>query len=179
MLTCACVQCKQKLAALADWRVKKSKEEIAKALSYTCACAQCKQWSYGLYLYSVRSTSMYELSDSFDIYQTYVKKMEECLYCAKHTCDKKMEELMRAHIVKLKKPQTLPPPLLALGAAHVEKEKKPGKNAPKISTHKLSWQWNQEVDLLSTAYFVPKGHKYAVQVLEVSDILRFWRLIAR
>jgi len=34
ILTCACAQCKQKLAALADWRVKKSKEEIAKALSY-------------------------------------------------------------------------------------------------------------------------------------------------
>jgi len=106
----------QKLAALADWRVKKSTEEIAKALSY-----------------NGRTDYMYELSDSFDIYQSYVKKMEEC--------DKKMEELMRTQIVKLKKPHTLPPPL--------EKPKRSGKNAPKIPTHELSWQWNQEVDLLS------------------------------
>jgi len=106
----------QKLASLADWRVKKSKEEIAKALSY-----------------NGRTDYMYELSDSFDIYQSYIKKMEEC--------DKKMEELMRAQIVKLKKPQTSPPPL--------EKAKKNGKNAPKIPTHELSWQWNEEVDLLS------------------------------
>jgi len=132
----------QKLAALADWRVKKSKEEIAKALSY-----------------NGRTDYMYELADSFDIYQSYVKKMEEC--------DKKMEELMRAQIAKLKKPQTLPPPLLALGAAHVKKKKRPGKNAPNIPIHELSWQWNQEVDLLTTAYFVFMPFGYAVQVLEV------------
>ena len=48
---------------------------------------------------------------------------------------------MRAHIVKLKKPQTSPPPL--------EKPKRQGKNAPKIPMHELSWQWNDEVDIMS------------------------------
>jgi len=52
-----------------------------------------------------------------------------------------MEELMRAQIVKLKKPQTSPPPL--------KKAKKLSKNTPKIPIHELSWQWNQEVDLMS------------------------------
>jgi len=114
----------QKLAALADWRVKKSKDEIAKALSY-----------------NGRTDYMYELADSFDIYQSYVKKMEECDTCAAQSASKKMEELMRAQIVKLKKPQTSPPPL--------KKAKKLSKNTPKIPIHELSWQWNQEVDLMS------------------------------
>jgi hypothetical protein len=74
------------LAALADWRVKKSKEEIARALSY-----------------NGRKDYMYELSDSFDSYQSYVKRIQ--------ACDKQMEELIRSGIVKLGKPQTEPPPL--------------------------------------------------------------------
>jgi len=88
---------------------------------------------------------------------------------------------MRAQIAKLKKPQTLPPPLLALGAAHVKKKKRQGKNAPNIPIHELSWQWNQEVDLLTTAYFVftayfvPKGHKYVVQVCPLGTQYKYWR----
>jgi len=106
----------QKLASLADWRVRTSKEEIARALSY-----------------NGRTDYMYELSDCFDLYQSYVQKMD--------ACDKKIEELMRAHIVKLNRPQTTPPPL--------EKPKKLNKNSPKIPVQELSWQWNQEVDLMS------------------------------
>ena len=106
----------ERLAALAHWGVKASKEEIAKALSY-----------------NGRKDYMYELSDSFDIYQSYVKKVE--------ACDKKIEELMRSQIAKLGKPQTSPPPL--------EKPKKINKNSPKIPLRELSWQWNEEVDLMS------------------------------
>jgi hypothetical protein len=102
----------EKLASLADYRVRKSKEEIARALSF-----------------NGRNDYMYELSDSFDIYQSYVKKME--------ACDKKMEELIRSQIVKLDKPQTNPPPL--------DHKKKIYKNAPKI----LSWQWNDQVNLMA------------------------------
>jgi len=104
------------LAALACWNVKKSKEEIASALSY-----------------NGRKDYMYELSDSFDIYQSYVKK--------RVACDKKIEEMMREKIIKLGRPQTTPPPL--------EKKKKINKNSPKIPLDKLSWQWNGEVDLMS------------------------------
>jgi hypothetical protein len=63
------------LAALADWRVKKSKEEIARALSY-----------------NGRKDYLYELSDSFDIYHSYVQKIE--------ACDKEMEKLLRCQIIK-------------------------------------------------------------------------------
>ena len=69
------------------------------------------------------------------------------VYRAKRS--KKMEELMRAHIVKLKKPQTSPPPL-EKPKRHVCCAKcKQGKNAPKIPMHELSWQWNDEVDIMS------------------------------
>ena len=104
------------LAALADWRVKKPKEEIAGALSY-----------------NGRKDYMYELEDSFGIYQSYVKRIE--------ACDKKIEELMRSQIVKNNSPQTSPPPL--------DKKKKQNKNSPKIPLYELSWQWNGEVDLMS------------------------------
>lgn len=103
------------LAALADWRVKTSKEEIARALSY-----------------NGRKDYMYELKDSFDLYQSYMKRIE--------ACDKKIEELMRSQILKHNKPQTSPPPL--------EKKKKQNKNSPKIPLDELSWQWNGEVDLM-------------------------------
>jgi len=105
-----------KLAALANYRVKASKEEIARALSY-----------------NGRRDYLYELSDSFDIYQSYVKKME--------ACDKKIEEIIRSQIVKLNKPQTDPPPL--------DHKKKVNKNSPKIPLEKLSWQWNNEVNLMA------------------------------
>jgi len=106
----------ERLASLACCNVKKSKEEIARALSY-----------------NGRKDYMYELSDSFDLYQFYFKKME--------VCDKKIEELMRSQIVKLCRPLTTPPPL--------EKKKKINKNSPKIPLDVLSWQWNDEVDLMS------------------------------
>jgi len=76
---------------------------------------------------------MYELADSFDIYQSYVKKIE--------ACDRKIEELMRIHIDQTGKPQTSPPPL--------EKPKRLRKNSPKIPLEQLSWQWNNEVNLMS------------------------------
>ena len=104
------------LAAKANYRVKKSREEIARALSY-----------------NGRVDYMYELADSFDIYQSYVKKME--------ACDRKIEELMRIHIDQTGKPQTSPPPL--------EKPKRLRKNSPKIPLEQLSWQWNNEVNLMS------------------------------
>jgi len=104
------------LAAKTNYRVKKSKEEIARALSY-----------------NGRTDYMYELADSFDIYQSYVKKME--------ACDKKIEELMRNHIEKLNKPKTEPP------VSNVRR--KLGKNAPNIPLRTLSWQWNGEVDLMA------------------------------
>jgi transposase len=104
------------LAAKANYRVKKSREEIARALSY-----------------NGRVDYMYELADSFDIYQSYVKKIE--------ACDRKIEELMRIHIDQTGKPQTSPPPL--------EKPKRLRKNSPKIPLEQLSWQWNNEVNLMS------------------------------
>jgi len=67
---------------------------------------------------------------------------------------------MRAQIVKLKKPQTSPPPL--------KKAKKLSKNTPKIPIHELSWQWNQEVDLMSTAYFV---HSTSIKGVGHSTVL--------
>jgi transposase len=106
----------QVLAALADYRVRTSREEIARALSF-----------------NGRKDYMYELSDSFDLYQSYVQKIE--------ACDKKIEEFMRAQIVKLCKPQTEPPPL--------DHKKKVNKNSPKIPLEKLSWQMNNEVNLMS------------------------------
>ena len=106
----------QKLATLADCRVRKSKEEIARSLSY-----------------NGREDYKYELSDSYDIYQSYVKKIE--------ACDKKIETLMRSQIIKLGKHQSEPPPL--------EKPKKQNKNSPKIPLEKLSWQRNDEVHLMA------------------------------
>ena len=76
---------------------------------------------------------MYELTDSFEIYQSYVQKIE--------ACDRKIEELMRSQIVKLGKPQSDPPPL--------DHKKKVNKNSPKIPLEKLSWQWNDEVNLMA------------------------------
>jgi len=106
----------QILASKADWRVKKSKDEIAKALSY-----------------NGRKDYMYELSDSFDLYQSYVQKID--------ACDREIEKLMRSQIIKLGKPQTKPPLL--------EKKKKQNKNSPKIPLEELSWQRNDEVNLMS------------------------------
>jgi hypothetical protein len=106
----------QVLASLADYRVKASKDEIARSLSY-----------------NGRSDYMFELAESFDIYQYYVKKVE--------ACDKKIEETMRSQIIKLGKPQTTPPPL--------DHKKKQNKNSPKIPLHTLSWQWNNEVDMMT------------------------------
>jgi len=106
----------QLLASMANYRVKKSKEEIARALSY-----------------NGRADYMYELADSFDIYQSYVKKMQ--------ACDKKIEEIMRKHIDRLNKPQTEPP------VSNIKR--KLGKNAPNIPLRKLSWQWNAEIDLMA------------------------------
>ena len=122
----------EKLAALADWRVKASKEEIARALSY-----------------NGRMDYMYELSDSFDIYQSYVQKID--------ACDKKMEELMLSQIIKLKKPQTDPPPL--------DHKKKINKNSPKIPLEKLSWQWNDQVNLMSI-----KGVSYSTVLTINSEV---------
>jgi len=106
----------QILASKTHSRVKKSKDEIARALSY-----------------NGREDYMYELSDSFDIYQSYVQKID--------TCDKKIEALMKTQIIKLCKPQTNPPSLT--------KSKKQNKNSPKIPLEKLSWQWNDEINLMS------------------------------
>ena len=106
----------QALAALAHYSVKASKEEIARALSY-----------------NGRKDYLYELADSFAIYQSYVKRID--------ACDKKIEDFMRHQILKLCRPQTAPPPL--------EKPKKRNKNSPKIPLRELSWQWNGEIDLMS------------------------------
>jgi transposase len=104
------------LAGLANYRVKKPREEIARALSY-----------------NGRRDYMYELADSFDIYQSYTQKIA--------SCDREIEGLMRNQINKLNKPQSSPPPL--------KKTKKLNKNSPKIPLEKLSWQWNDEVNLMS------------------------------
>jgi hypothetical protein len=104
------------LASLADRRVKASQDEIARALSY-----------------NGRKDYMYELSDSFDIYQSYVKKI--------YACDRKIEELMCCQNKKLNKPDSSPPKL--------GKPKKQNKNSPKIPVEKLSWQRNDAVHLMS------------------------------
>ena len=111
------------LAGLANVRVKKSKEEIATALSY-----------------NGRKDYLYELADCFGIYHSYIEKID--------ACDKKIAELMHAQIVKLGKPQTEPPPL--------DKPKQKKKNTPKIPLEKLSWQRNNEVNLMEI-----KGVSYA------------------
>jgi len=74
------------LAGLANSRVRKSKEEIARALSY-----------------NGRKDYMYELADCFGIYHSYIEKID--------TCDREIAKLMHHQIVKLGKPQTDPPPL--------------------------------------------------------------------
>ena len=74
------------LSGLANSRVKKSREEISRALSY-----------------NGRKDYLYELADCFGIYHSYLEKID--------ACDRKIEELMRSQIVKLGKPQTDPPPL--------------------------------------------------------------------
>jgi hypothetical protein len=104
------------LSGLANSRVKKSKEEIAKALSY-----------------NGRKDYLYELADCFGIYHSYIAKIDDC--------DRKIAELMHSQIVKLRKPQTAPPPL--------DKPKQKSKNTPKIPLEKLSWQRNDEVNLMS------------------------------
>jgi len=103
------------LAGLANSRVRKSKEEIAKALSY-----------------NGRKDYLYELTDCFDTYHSYLGKID--------ACDKKIAELMQGQIVRLGKPQTEPPPL--------DKPKQKKKNTPKIPLEKLSWQRNGEVNLM-------------------------------
>ena len=104
------------LSGLANSRVKKSKEEIARALSY-----------------NGRKDYLYELADCFGIYHSYIEKID--------VCDQKIAELMHSQIVKLGKPQTEPPSL--------DKPKRTGKNSPKIPLEKLSWQRNDEVNLMS------------------------------
>jgi hypothetical protein len=111
------------LSDLAHSRVRKSKEEIAKALSY-----------------NGRKDYLYELTDCFEIYHSYLQKID--------ACDKKIAELMHSQIVKLDKPQTDPPPL--------DKPKMKSKNTPKIPIEKLSWQRNNEVNLMEI-----KGVSYA------------------
>jgi len=122
----------QVLASKADWRVKKSKEEIARALSY-----------------NGRKDYLYELTDSFDIYQSYVGKID--------ACDKEIEKLMRSQIIKLGKPQTNPPPL--------EKPKKQNKNSPKIPIEKLAWQLNDEVNLMTI-----KGVSHSIALTIISEV---------
>jgi transposase len=106
----------QVLASLADWRVKASREEISRALSY-----------------NGRKDYMYVLSDNFDIYQSYVKRIE--------ACDKQIEDMMLDQNKKLHKPETHPPKL--------DSPKKQNKNSPKLPVEKLSWQRNDEVHLMS------------------------------
>ena len=122
----------EQLASLAHYNVKASKEEIARALSY-----------------NGRVDYMYELSDSFDIYQSYIQRIE--------ACEKKMEELLRSQIVKLGKPQTNPPSL--------EHKKRVNKNSPKIPLEKLSWQWNNEVNLMA----IP-GVSYSTVLTIISEV---------
>jgi hypothetical protein len=74
------------LSSLANSRVRKSKEEIATALSY-----------------NGRKDYLYELEDCFGMYHSYLAKID--------ACDQKIEELMRSQILRLGKPQTDPPPL--------------------------------------------------------------------
>jgi len=74
----------EKLAALANKRVKKSKEEIATALSY-----------------NGRKDYLFELEDCFRMYHTYLERID--------ACDKKIEELMCSQNTRLGKPQTEPP----------------------------------------------------------------------
>jgi len=104
------------LAGLANSRVRKSKEEIARALSY-----------------NGRKDYMYELADCFSIYHSYMDKID--------ACDGEIAKLMHSQIVKLGKPQTDPPQL--------DKPKQKKKNSPKIPLEKLSWQRNNEVNLMS------------------------------
>jgi transposase len=104
------------LSSLAHWRVRKSREEIARALSY-----------------NGRKDYMYELADGFECYHFYVAKID--------ACDKKIAALMHSQIIRLGKPQTEPPPL--------EKPKRQNKNSPRIPLEKLSWQRNNEVNLMS------------------------------
>jgi transposase len=106
----------QELASLAHYRVKRSQEEIAGALSY-----------------NGRKDYLYELKDSFEIYQSYVQRIDKC--------DQNIAALMRQHISTGGQPPSTPPKL--------EKKKKVNKNSPKIPIHELSWQWNKEVDLMS------------------------------
>jgi hypothetical protein len=103
------------LAGLANSRVRKSKEEIATALSY-----------------NGRKDYMYELADCFDTYHRYLAKID--------ACDQKIAELMHSQVLRLGKPQTEPPPL--------DKPKQKKKNTPKIPLEKLSWQRNDEVNLM-------------------------------
>ena len=104
------------LAGLANRRVKKSREEFARALSY-----------------NGRKDYRYELADCFGIYHSYVDKIA--------TCDREIASLMHSQIVKPGKPQTEPPPL--------DKPKQRSKNSPAIPLEKLSWQRNNEVNLMS------------------------------
>jgi len=103
------------LSGLANSRVKKPREEIARALSY-----------------NGRKDYLYELADCFGIYHYYLEKID--------ACDREIAELMHRQIVKLGKPQTEPPPL--------NKPKQKRRNTPKIPLEKLSWQRNDEVNLM-------------------------------
>jgi hypothetical protein len=82
--------------------------------------------------YNGRKDYLYELADCFGIYHSYLEKVG--------ACDRKIAELMHSQIVKLGKPQTDPPPL--------EKPKQKSKNSPEIPLDKLSWQRNDEVNLM-------------------------------
>jgi transposase len=66
----------EKLAALADWRVKKSRQEISQALQ--------GNW---------RKELLYELKDCYELYQIFQVKMEKC--------DKEIEQLLKGITTKM------------------------------------------------------------------------------
>jgi transposase len=99
--------------------------------------------------YNGRADYLFELADCFEMYHYYLGKIDGC--------DKKIEEIMCHQNIKLGKPQSEPPAL--------DKPKQKSKNTPKIPLEKLSWQRNDEVNLMEI-----KGVSHATVLAVVCEV---------